>query len=281
MKHTTRTSAFTLIEVIFVIVILGVVASIGSKIIAQVYESYIVQRAQYRAAIKTELALNQIANRLRYAIPGTVGARVSLTSTFIPITNTLPEDSKVLQWVGADGDSFEAIASAANLKPGWSGFCDLDLSTANNIVTPGSNLALTTSIISNLDASIANARIYFPYEGNNYGIANGNGENIVLDADQNITVGQTIYERYKLAWSSYAIEVRKIAGVNKLLLHHHFAPQAKIAINGNSTSTVLINNVTNFRFKGSEGVLRVKICVEEQVGFDSDKIHTCKERVIF
>jgi len=279
MKQTTRTSAFSLIEVIFVIVILGVVASIGSKIIAQVYESYIVQRAQYRAAIKTELALNQIANRLRYAIPGTVGARVSLGSpTFTPITNSLPEQSKVLQWVGADGDSFEAITSAANLRPGWSGFCDLTASTNTNISTPGSNLALTTSIINNLGGAIADALIYFPYEGNHYGITSGDEETIVLDTA--IPAGDTIYERYKLAWSSYALEVKIIDGVKKLLLHHHFAPIVKTPI-VSDTSTVLINNVTNFRFQGSEGVLRVKICVEELIGFDSDKIHTCKERVIF
>ncbi|MCB4762456.1 MAG: type II secretion system protein, partial [Sulfurovum sp.] len=43
-----------MLEVVFVTVILGIVASIGAEIIANVYESYIVQRAQYRAAIKTE-----------------------------------------------------------------------------------------------------------------------------------------------------------------------------------------------------------------------------------
>ncbi len=48
--------AFSIIEIVFVIVILGIVASIASDIIVQVYDSYIVQRAVYRVNYKTELA---------------------------------------------------------------------------------------------------------------------------------------------------------------------------------------------------------------------------------
>ena len=103
----------------------------------------------------------------------------------------------------------------------------------------------------------------------------------MIDEDITLNLGiaarETIYERYKLAWSSYALEVN---ADNDLVLHHHFAPIAATAI-VNDTATVLLKNVSNFRFKGSEGALRVKICVEEQINFDSDKIHTCKERVIF
>ncbi|MCW8821398.1 MAG: prepilin-type N-terminal cleavage/methylation domain-containing protein, partial [Sulfurovum sp.] len=61
-------TAFSMLELIFVIIILGIVSSIGAEIIAQVYESYIVQRATHRSSIKTELAATQIANRLTYAV---------------------------------------------------------------------------------------------------------------------------------------------------------------------------------------------------------------------
>jgi len=63
--------AFSIIEIVFVIVILGIVASIASDIIVQVYDSYIVQRAVYRVNYKTELAVNEIVNRLTYRIEGT------------------------------------------------------------------------------------------------------------------------------------------------------------------------------------------------------------------
>jgi len=214
-RNRQEQKAFTLVEVIFVIMVLGIVASIGSEIIAQVFKSYIVQRAQYRANTKTELALNQIANRLRYKIAGTVGARDSATSSFVPITDINDSEMSVLQWVAYDGDSFEAIASDSNRKPGWSGFCDLSASTATTISTPASNLNLATQIISNLGGNINNGVIYFP-DRSDYNISNVSGTTITLTSA--IPSGSSMYERYKLAWSSYALVVEN----GDLYLYYNF-----------------------------------------------------------
>lgn len=273
-------SAFSMLELIFVIVILGIVSSIGAEVIARIYESYIVQRAQYSSSIKTDYALNQIANRLRYAIPGTVGFRTDMNSSFQRITATNTGNDKVLQWVAYDGDSFEAISSSTSTgtarRPGWSGFCDVDSSTNTSISTPGSNLGLAGTVISNLGGNIANAVIYFPYEnGASHGISGGSGESIALDTA--IPSGARIYERYKLAWTSYALEVD---GNSDLILHHNFSPTLGAAING--SSSVLLKNVTNFRFRGSEGSLRIKICKEEKIGSAAtDTVRACKEKVVF
>jgi len=268
--------AFTMVELVFVIVVLGIVSSIGAEIIAQVYESYIIQRAQYRASTKTELALNQIANRLRYAIPGTVSARATKGSAMKRITELSSTDDKVLQWVSYDGDSFEAIKSDANRNPGWSGFCDINASTSTTISTPGSNLALAKDIIKNLGGKLEDSAIYFPYEdGKSLDISDGDGESITLDSA--IPSGSRIYERYKIAWSAYALE---IDGSNDLILHYNLSPKQNSAIN--SKSVLLLKNVTNFRFKGTEGSMRIKICKEEKIGIGTDEvIHACKEKVIF
>ena len=269
-------SAFTMVELVFVIVVLGIVSSIGAEIIAQVYSSYIVQRAQYRASTKTELALNQIANRLRYAIPGTVSARASKNSPMKRITELASTDDKVPQWVSYDGDSFEAIKNGSNRKPGWSGFCDLNASTDTKISTPGSNLALAKEIIKNLGGKLEDSAIYFPYEdGVGLDIADGSGESITLDSA--IPSGVRIYERYKLAWSAYALE---IDDNSDLILHYNLAPMQNADIDGKSV--LLLKNVTNFRFKGTEGSMRIKICKEEKIGIGTNEtIHACKEKVIF
>ena len=279
-------NGFTMLEVIFVIIILGIVSSIGAEIIAQTYGSYIVQRAQYRANIKTELALTQIANRLRYAIQNTVVVRPTLSGAFTRIELVTDPDTKVLQWVGYDGDSFEAITSAANRKPGWSGFADIDptsaVTTSTNLRTPGSNLVLASSIISNLGGSLGNARIYFA-EGDTtaaglaigYAVNGGNGENITLSPG--IPTGEKISERYKLAWSSYALEVD---ANNDLILHYNFTPVAGTVIAG--SNSILLHDVTNFRFKSSGGAFRLKICKTERIsGESSETIHACKEKVVF
>jgi len=275
-KIARRHPAFTMLEVVFAIVILGIVASIGAEIIAQTYSNYIIQRAQYRANIKTELALNQIANRLRYAIPGTVGARKTLGQTFIPMELVTDADMKILQWVGYDGDSFEALESDTNRKPGWSGFCDINASSTSAIKTPGSNLALANTIIGNLGGTVSDAELYFAEDGNiSYGVSNMGGETITMDG---IPSGTMIAERYKLAWTSYALEVDNSGD---LYLHYNFLPKAATAITGD-TSTLLLHNVTNFRFKYSGGAFRIKICKKERISnAASETIHACKEKVVF
>ncbi len=290
MKYTSSLrNAFTMIELIFVIIILGIVASIGSEIIAQVYESYIVERAQYRASIKTELALNEIANRLRYAIPGTVGYKVNKGSSFGAITdNVIPTTANVLQWVGYDGDSFEAInsvtpASGTTRRPGWSGFCDINayVPGSTSLPTPGSNLGLASTIISNLGGNLAGARIYFP-DGSDYNISSAIGETITLS--NSIPTGSDIYERYKLAWSSYALVCENPTNryrCGDLYLYYNFTPTVGVALGNNKS--LLLKGVDNFRFKGSEGSIRIKICKSENIDSNAtnDSASSCKEKVVF
>ncbi len=279
IKSIKSRLAFSMLELIFVIIILGIVASLGAEIIAKVYESYIVQRAQHRASIKTQLALNQIVNRLRYAIPGTIVRRVGKGGTAELVTEAMIDDPTgesytVLQWVASDGDSFEAIdsstSSGAARRPGWSGFCDInatDPADPTNISTPGSDLDLTNIIQGNLGGN-GNFAIFFPNDSiAHYGT--GAGQTITLD--NNAT---RIVERYKLAWSSYALVVEN----GDLFLYYNFAPTTGTAI-GNSKS-LLLKNVINFKFTARGQTTRLKLCVEENIG-ESETIPSCKEKAVF
>lgn len=267
--------AFTMIEVIFVIIVLGIVASIASEMIAQVYESYIVERAQYRASMKTELAAAQIANRLRFAIPRTVYRIDPETNTIEALTAAMTqpgESYNVLQWVGSDGDSFEAAA-----KPGWNGFCDVDGSTKTTISTPGSDLNLTNTIQQNLGNSTGKIALYFPYDSSpiaHYGT--GSGETITLD--NNTT---HIDEHYKLAWSSYALVVDPSDG--NLYLYYNFPPSVPsttpIPYSQRPRSLVL-ENVSTFKFKSDGNTIRFKICQEEPISKDIN-VTSCKEKAVF
>ena len=153
--------AFSLIEVIFVLVILGVVASISSQIIVQVYENYITQKAVYNVSNKTELASNQIVNRLTYRIPNST---ISKNHDLFVANPTTTKNEGVdwrrledvqnggsifttIEWIGYDNDSF-----SAEQTPGWSGISDYQSPTSDStqFLTPGSNLALTATILSNI-----------------------------------------------------------------------------------------------------------------------------------
>lgn len=260
-----------MLELVFVIVILGIVASIGAEMIANVYEAYIVQRAEHRATIKTELAATQIANRLASAIPGTVVRRNALSGGVIEGINDFMsldgDEYTVLQWVGSDMDSFSATAT-----PGWSGFCDINTSTQTSISTPGSSLTLTNTIIWQLSGStktIADAAIYFPDDTNAYGIQTGSAEMLTLDS--NIL---HIVEHYKLAWTSYALVVDN----GDLYLYYNFLPERGTAVTG--SSSLLMKNISTFKFRGDGRTIRFKICKEEPIG-DGFNITACKEKAVF
>ena len=281
IQQLKKRRAFTMLELIFVIIILGIVSSIGAEIIANVYESYITQRSQHRSSIKTQLTLNQIANRLRYAIPGTIVRRVSTVGAAEELSTGMASGADaytVLQWVAYDGDSFEAMTSTSR-KPGWSGFCDIDaaVSPVSVLSTPGSNFTLTNTIQTNLGNTTGKFAIYFPGDFNGAGnpIAHfGSGAVDTITLDNNVT---RIVERYKLAWTSYALSVEG----GDLYLYSNFSPTFGAAIGG--TRSLLLKNVTNFKFEGRGQTTRVKICVEEFLdsNVSGTGIASCKEKAVF
>ena len=271
-------TGFSMIELIFVIVILGIVSSIGSEVIAKVYENYIVQRAEHRASVKTQLVINQIVNRLRYAVPGTIVRRVTIGGAAEPVSNnTSGGDYAVLQWVARDGDSFEAITSDSDRNPGWSGFCDIDNSTKTTISTPGSNLGLANTIIGNLSngtKGINDALVYFAWDNLNdsHPISSASGETITL-TDNNAS---HIVERYYLAWTSYALVIEG----NDLYLYYNFSPAYATAIASNPTKSLLLKNVTNFKFTGQGQTTRLKVCIDQNIS-ETMTIPSCKEKAVF
>ena len=272
-------SAFTMIELIFVIVVLGIVSSIGAEIIADVYKNYVLQRAQHSASIKSELATLQIANRLRYSIPGTV-LRIKNDGTFEdvsqPFSAGTQSDAYIgLEWVAYDGDSFET-----SMKPGWSGFCDVSPSTKDKLVTLGSDLDLTDTIIQNLsgaDKSIADAYVYFPDAFNSSGLPKAYAIN--KSSDGNISFDSStdfVEEHYKLAWTSYALVVEN----GDLYLYYDFdaTPQSDYK---QGKKRLIMKHITTFKFKGEGDVVRFKVCKEETIGDTDKNITSCKEKAVF
>jgi len=312
MKFRPR-KAFSLLEVIFVIVILGIVASIGSTIIAQLYENYIIQRATHRVSLKTELAINQIVNRLSYRIGGTLIARNPTTQTFMDIEDTLfgatNRNNIVLEWIGYDNDSF-----ATAQQPAWSGYCDTNTTRVTaTIGTPGSNLANVATIVNNLSpAPNPQLALLYSLGGRSFSNAvgtigtqcygyDGNATCIHQVAIQdNVTFttnnfipgnGTNISDQYKLAWTAYAIVPVSRTGaviaagdktVNfDLELRYGYQPWAGSQYTTASRS-IIARNVTAFKFSEQGGTVRLKLCATEQVGDlgSSVNVSACKEKVV-
>ena len=315
--------AFSMVELVFVIVVLGIVASIGSSIIAQAFQTYIVQKATNGSSIKTELAAEQIANRLSYAIPWTlIAKRPAAPYDSISFDDNLPGADEVhtaLEWIGVDGDSFEAT-----LTPGWSGYCDDKNSITSSCDTPGSGIAMTQTIIGNLSNNkvdfttttfAANKPLivfktgYYrddfisevEYSPSCIGLVTGGTTDCAIKAYGTTGVAGVSHptltfdnanpkkraEHYALAWSAYAIvpaNARVVNGqrVYDLILYYNYQPWEgeKYTDNGIS-SQILVNNVSLFDFTSYDNSIRFKICVLQPIGTSSTEMVTlCKEKVV-
>ncbi len=294
--------AFSLIEVIFVLVILGIVASISSQIIVQVYENYITQRAVYNVSNKTELAINQIVNRLTYSVLDSAIARdPNNASKFKLLTDiSLLTDSNltILEWVGYDNDSFSADAN-----PYWSGIANYETATKSIFETPSSQLGNVDTIIQNLSNSEVGltgslqrpAIIFRPRTGQGdivngscMGLVDNNSSCIYSVLEHNTTSfdfkdtakSKLITERYQLAWSAYAlVPVKQSNGLYDLNLHYNYQPWEGETYDANATVKTVIKNISVFKFTQSGGIIQLKLCATEDIGADYN-ISTCKEKAI-
>ena len=310
--------AFSLIEVIFVLVILGIVASLTSQIIVQVYENYITQKAIYNTSTKTELVATQIVNRLTYAIEGTTIVKTT------PFTGTTKgtdwimlkdltharEIFTTLEWIGYDNDSY-----SAGQTPAWSGVANYETATRNSFSTPGSHLNDTALIMHNLSGGKVNltstkpAGLLFFQQSNDYitgenynprcmGLIENNNTSCIFPVmigatDNNLTftrnadannanpLPKIVTERYKLAWSAYALVPEKQSdGQTDLFLYSNYQPWngEKYSDNG-VRKNLLMNDISVFKFTENGGVIQLKLCANESIGQDYN-ISSCKEKAI-
>ena len=137
--------AFTMLELVFVIVILGIVASIGAEIIAKLYENYLKTASINKAQTQTELTLEQIAKRLQHRIKDSVIARKTTDNSTIELSNA-DNTYNILEWIGKSNESFSGEHNGTIVIPGWSSFVDLESSDAE---AQTSDSALFTSVILN------------------------------------------------------------------------------------------------------------------------------------
>src|SRR5687768_10975121 len=93
-----RHGGFTLVEMIFVVVILGIITSIGSSFVVSAVDSYRTAQVRNQLVQRGRLTLEQMSRELRMAIPNSVRVSASgLCAEFLPLVtaanyqSTLPD----------------------------------------------------------------------------------------------------------------------------------------------------------------------------------------------
>ncbi len=131
-----RARGFTLIELVAVLVMLGIVASIGSRFLVSSVESYRDAQVRNRLNIKGRVAIEQITRYLRGAVPHSV--RVSASGNCV---ESLPAVAGAF-YVGQVSDSTNGAAATSELT---TSVFSLDSGTAlHAIIGPASAAEIYT-----------------------------------------------------------------------------------------------------------------------------------------
>ena len=179
--------AFSMIELIFVIVVIGILAKFGTNILHTVYESFTVSVVNSKLHADAELALKQLSSRLQYRIRDSVIARDLVTPQIATLSSAAGANYTILEWVGSDIDGWLGTSRAGDgvagvntepvfNRPTWSGFIEVDNANAvassqgaaasPYLESPGTNTVLVNNTIVAVSSlasgtTIANAAIFF------------------------------------------------------------------------------------------------------------------------
>ena len=287
--------AFTLLELIVVIVVFGIVSSISADIFIKIYNAYLSSRSLSEIETKTELALEVLSKRLEYRILGTVIASnnpdgVEYGKDFVLLSEA-NDTFKNIEWVSYDIETFIGYWNGKIYQPLWSGLVDLyhpetDVTT---LVSPGSHF---TNIDFSHRAIIFNKLCPVQY----YGLHSQNNHNCSLKVKSVISDTKLLLEEnpekdmvehYYIAKEAYAIVAEGDDEDFNLTLHYDYQPWEGENYNSpNAKKSLLIEHVNRFRImQAANGTtIWIKLCVwapfidTEERSYNAS---VCKEKIIY
>ena len=299
--------AFTMLELIFVIVIIGILAKFGAEFLAQAYNGFIFSKINNELQSKSTSAVEQIAARLQYRIKASVIGRdpnnPDFSTNFKSLAETTDPNYSILEWIGVANESFRGTT-----KPLWSGIIDIDPSKAlgnRTLISPETNTSAINSYITALrpfgsTTDINNSAIYFI--GSNSNVQTGFGWNTTtgeseaihpihidtaninrLIADNNFS-GVDVYEYYQLTWSAYAVGIDDYNDTTKmgtLKLWYDYQPWEGEKYTDGS-SFIIMDHISTFQYNAIGSILKIQVCSKSIYDTNSEgKYSICKEKTVY
>jgi len=298
-------SAFTLIEMVFVIVIIGILGTFSSDIFANIYRNYIYSLTQERLASQSEMALEvmdkYLENRIRESTIARDTSSVDNANNYVAIVDHTNED--MIEWV----DSFyeSKIDGADVTLPTFLPLIDVDnaATTANKLYFPVMNstdLDTLIDALSNGDASLATAGLIF--RGSNSDIFSDYAWDYVKITDQTKRIhpikkdtadthsllpavssfsGISVYEFGDVVWTARAIKYDATA--KTLTLYDDYRPWQGEKYSDAHTIVTIMENVSNFTYQVLGEVIGLHVCVEDpNIATDFGGSYAlCKDKTVF
>ncbi len=307
--------AFTLLELVVVIVVLGIIAMMSFNAIMNIYSNYFQTRTVNELETQTEIALEQISKRLEHRIKPSVIARKT-DGAFLALNDSgvnLDAKYEILEFIPYAYEIFNDVPSGSNKAGRYSGYADLAKSSpATGLISPGSNFS--TEVVETIkdltcredtnatcvdftkkDGGVVaifsdvyyNVQDSFGYKGDitkldiaKVGVKSTDGNTLEISGFD----GKQISEQYHLAYTANAIVPEQSAdpkdaanGVFDLNLYYDYRPWMGEKYKKNGEKATLAKNVTRFVFTEKNGVIVLKLCMRAK----NSEITICKSKAVY
>ena len=309
--------AFTLLELIIVIVILGIIAMMSFNAMMNIYSNYFQTRTVNELETQTEIALEQISKRLEHRIKPSVIARKP-SGGFLPLNDSrvnLNSGYEILEFIPYAYEIFNDVPSASNKAGRYSGYVDLAKSSpTTGLISPGSNFS--TEVVETIkdltckddasgcvDFKDKDGGVVAIFSDVYYDVQNSFGYKGILNLDiakvggkggqsglngNTLEIsgfdGKQISEQYHLAYTANAIVPEQSAdpkdtanGVFDLNLYYDYRPWMGEKYKPNGEKATLAKNVTRFVFTEKNGVIVLKLCMRAK----NSEITICKSKAVY
>ena len=307
--------AFTLLELVVVIVVLGIIAMMSFNAIMNIYSNYFQTKTVNELETQTEIALEQISKRLEHRIKPSVIARKT-DGAFLALNDSgvnLDAKYEILEFIPYAYEIFNDVPSG-NKAGRYSGYADLAKSSpATGLISPGSNFS--TEVVETIkdltckddtrndkcvdftkkDGGVVaifsdvyyNVQDSFGYKGDitkldiaKVGVKSTDGNTLEISGFD----GKQISEQYHLAYTANAIVPEQSAdpkdaanGVFDLNLYYDYRPWMGEKYKPNGEKATLAKNVTRFVFTEKNGVIVLKLCMRAK----NSEITICKSKAVY
>lgn len=219
VQHSTNSfhAGFTLVEMIFVVVILGIVASIGSGFVVSAMDSYRIAQERNQLVQRGRLALEQMARELRMALPNSV--RVSAGGRcieFMPLV-------AAANYQGQVADQNNNIAPQAQITTG--AFTLSGASPRHVVIAPFSPADIYTNAVPSARVGLgtlgASPYTAVPFASSHRFIRNSLNRRLYLAADpvRFCASGGTLSRYYDYGFSTGALGETNPGGASALMSH--------------------------------------------------------------
>ena len=291
-------NAFTMIELIFVIVIMGIIGKFGTEFLVQAYGSFISTKIHNKFQNQSSTAVEFIAKRLQYRIKSSVIVRESSDFTKFELLEGFQSSNyDVMEWISYDSEGLRDEA--------WSGIYSKQNSTTE-LYSPETNTTQVNNLISTLsytNSSLADAAIYFIGSDSSKdswgwdGVAFTDFTNsmkpikagttlkefasdIVGSDFSTLNLNNSLLNSYQLSWTANAIVFDKTN--QQLWFYTDYQPWEGNKYTDANIKQLIMEEVSDFKKKQIKSIMTIKVCSinEKLKDLDEGDFGTCKEKTI-